>query len=74
VIYGKDSARVKGLAGTSVLAGVRKVVGQVGSVGHATFGHTAIARHFDARRHRRVVLFTDDQQHDSAMSGSTTCR
>jgi len=56
---------VKGLAGTSVLAGVDQVVRLVGSVGHATFGHTAIARHFNPKRHRRVVLFTDDQQHDS---------
>ena len=37
----------------------------VGSVGHATYGHTAIARWFDPKRHRRVVIFTDDQQHDS---------
>jgi len=65
VIYGQTHARVRGLAGLSVLAGVQKVVGLVGAVGHATFGHTAIARHFDPKRHRRVVLFTDDQQHDS---------
>ncbi len=26
---------------------------------------TAIARWFDPKRHRRAVLFTDDQQHDS---------
>jgi hypothetical protein len=50
---------------TSVLKGVSDVVGRVGSVGHATFGHTAVARWFDASRHRRVVIFTDDQQHDS---------
>ena len=65
VIYGVDNTRVQGLAGTSVPAGVEKVVGLIGSVGHATYGHTAIARHFDPKRHRRVVLFTDDQQHDS---------
>jgi hypothetical protein len=65
VIYGEESARLRGLAGLSVLAGVQKVVGPVGAVGHATFGPTAIARHFDPKRHRRVVLFTDDQQHDS---------
>src|SRR5207237_9907789 len=65
VIYGQESARVRGVAGLSVLAGVQKVVGLVGAVGHATYGHTAIARHFDPKRHRRVVLFTDDQQHDS---------
>jgi hypothetical protein len=65
VIYGVDNARVRGLNGASVLAGVQKVAGLIGSVGHATYGHTAIARHFDRKRHRRVVLFTDDQQHDA---------
>lgn len=65
VIYGQRHAKVRGLAGASVLAGVHKVVRSVGSVGHATFGHTAIARTFDPARHKRVVLFTDDQQHDS---------
>jgi hypothetical protein len=66
VIYGQSNALVRKLDGTSVLAGVDKVVRSVGSVGHATFGHTAIARWFDPRQHRRVVIFTDDQQHDSA--------
>jgi TROVE domain len=65
VIYGQDNALVRGLAGASVLAGVDKVVRSVGSVGHATFGHTAIARWYNPRRHRRAVIFTDDQQHDS---------
>ena len=65
VIYGQGNARVAGLAGTSVLAGVDKVVRSVGSVGHATHGHTAIARWFDPRRHHRVVIFTDDQQQDA---------
>ncbi|MEW6473604.1 MAG: VWA domain-containing protein [Actinomycetota bacterium] len=65
VIYGEHSARLGNVAGRSVLAGVEHVVGLVGAVGHATCGHTAIARHFDPKRHRRVVLFTDDQQHDS---------
>jgi len=65
VIYGQDNALVPGLAGASVLAGVAKVVASVGAVGHATYGHTAIARWFDPMRHRRAVMFTDDQQHDS---------
>lgn len=65
VIYGQTNALVRGLAGMSVLGGVDKVVRSVGSVGHATYGHTAIARWFDSRRHRRAVIFTDDQQHDS---------
>ncbi len=66
VIYGSDNARLRGLRGASVLSGVDKVVRAVGSVGHATYGHTAIARWFDPRRHRRAVIFTDDQQHDAA--------
>jgi hypothetical protein len=65
VIYGQTNALVKGLRGASVLSGVDKVVRSVGSVGHATFGHTAIARWFDPKHHRRAVIFTDDQQHDS---------
>ena len=65
VIYGQESARVRGVAGLSVLAGVQKVVGLVGAVGHATYGHTAIARHFDPKRHRRVALFTDATLRDS---------
>lgn len=65
VIYGQDNALVRGLDGASVLAGVERVVRSVGSVGHATYGHTAIARWYQPRRHRRAVVFTDDQQHDS---------
>ena len=65
VIFGDGNRRLPDLAGTSVLGGVATVVDLVGSVGHATFGHTAIARHFDPKRHQRVVIFTDDQQHDS---------
>jgi hypothetical protein len=65
VIYGQDNALVHGLEGASVLAGVDKVVRSVGSVGHSTYGHTAIARWYDPRRHRRAVIFTDDQQHDA---------
>jgi len=65
VIYGERNAPVKGLAGAPVLAGVDKVVRSVGLVGHATFGHTAIARWFDPKRHNRAVIFTDDQQHDA---------
>jgi len=65
VIYGHRNAHVWVNRGTSMLAGVEHVVRSVGSVGHATFGHTAIARWFDPHRHRRVVIFTDDQQQDA---------
>ncbi len=65
VIYGRTNALVPKLAGMSVLGGVDKVVRSVGSGGHATYGHTAIDRWFDPKRHQRAVIFTDDQQHDS---------
>jgi hypothetical protein len=55
VIYGQGNAKVRGLAGASVLGAVDKVVLSVGRVGHATFGHTAIARHFDPARPRMVA-------------------
>src|SRR5262249_37315893 len=63
--FGQTNALVRDLAGMSVLRGVEKVVGAVGSVGHATFGHTAINRWFDPKRHQRAIIFTDEQQHDS---------
>jgi hypothetical protein len=65
VIYGHTSKNLGSMPGTSVLGGVARVVQSVGSVGHSTMGHTAINRWFDPKRHRRVVVFTDDQQHDS---------
>ena len=65
VIYGETNKLMKRLEGMSVLGGVDKVVRSVGSVGHSTNGHTAIARWFDPKRHQRAVIFTDDQQHDS---------
>jgi hypothetical protein len=65
VIFGERNAKVDLPKGSSLLGGVRHLVHRVGSVGHATYGHTAIAAHFDPRRHKRVVLFTDDQQHDA---------
>jgi hypothetical protein len=64
VIYGQDNARRPRVT-ESVLAGVARMVSRIGSVGHATYGHTAVARHFDPTRRRRVVIFTDDQQHTS---------
>jgi hypothetical protein len=65
IIYGQSNKVVKRLDGASVLAGVDTVVRSVGSVGHATYGHTAIRRWYDPKRHKRAVIFTDDQQHDS---------
>lgn len=65
VVYGQDSALVPGLHGASVLGAVDGIVRSVGAVGHATYGHTAIARWFDPARHTRVIVFTDDQQQDA---------
>jgi len=65
VIYGETNALVRKLDGASMLASVDKVVRSVGSVGHATYGHTAIARWYDPKRHQRAIIFTDDQQHDA---------
>ncbi len=65
VVFGHTHATVKLRRGASVLRNVERLVRRVGSVGHATYGHTAIAAHFDRRRHDRVVLFTDDQMHDA---------
>ena len=60
-----QQARCSGSTACRCSAACDKVVRSVGSVGHATYGHTAIARWFDPKRHQRAVIFTDDQQHDS---------
>lgn len=65
VIFGNTHRAVKLRRGVSVLGAVDKLTRLLGSVGHATYGHTAIAAHFNPRKHDRVVLFTDDQMHDA---------
>ncbi len=65
VIFGHTNTAVKLRKGASVLRGVNRLADKVGVVGHATNGHTAIAAHYNHRKHDRVVLFTDDQMHDS---------
>ena len=65
VIFGATNRKVKLRRGVSTLGAVTDIVGRLGSVGHSTMGHTAIADHFDRKRHDRVVMFTDDQQHDA---------
>jgi len=64
-IFGARSAPVRVRRGTSVLGTVNDLVGRIGTVGHATFGHRAIRDQFKRRRHDRAVMFTDDQQHDA---------
>jgi len=65
VIFGATNKAVRFRKGASTLARVAEVSSLLGSVGHATFGHTAIRDHFDPRRHDRVVMFTDDQMADA---------
>jgi len=65
VIFGHTNKAVRFRKGMSTLGRVDHVTSMLGSVGHATFGHTAIRDHFDARRHDRVVMFTDDQMADA---------
>ncbi len=65
VIFGHTNRAVRFRKGASVLGRVDHLAKMVGVVGHSTFGHQAIARHFDPRKHDRVVLFTDDQMRDA---------
>ncbi|MEZ5281763.1 MAG: TROVE domain-containing protein [Acidimicrobiales bacterium] len=64
-IFGATNRAVRIRRGASVLGVVNDLVAMIGHVGHATYGHTAIAHQYNRRRHDRVVMFTDDQQHDS---------
>lgn len=65
VCFGQHNARLDASRSTAVLKVVQTVKQVVfsGQLGHATYGHSAIAAHFAG--HNRVVMFTDDQQHDS---------
>ena len=65
VIFGHTNKAVRFRKGASTLNRVTQVAGMLGEVGHATYGHTAIRDHFDARKHDRVVMFTDDQMADA---------
>ena len=67
VIFGHTNKVVRFRKGASTLNRVTQVAGMLGEVGHATYGHTAIRDHFDARKHDRVVMFTDDQMADASM-------
>lgn len=70
VLYGVESLELSRVNGNwrseSVLNVVNKIARSIGIVGHATFGHSAINKHFNAYRHDRVIMYTDDQQHDDA--------
>ena len=66
VIFGQLNKAVRFRKGMSTLGRVDQVAKLIGSVGHATYGHTAIRDHFDPRKHDRVVMFTDDQMADAS--------
>lgn len=65
VCFGQNSGRLEVPRASAVLKTVESVqqVFNSGRLGHATYGHSAIKAHFNG--HKRVVMFTDDQQHDS---------
>ena len=64
-IFGATNKAVRVHKGASVLRTVENLVNLVGVVGHSTMGHTAIRDHYNPKAHDRVVMFTDDQQHDA---------
>ncbi|MDP9068269.1 MAG: TROVE domain-containing protein [Actinomycetota bacterium] len=63
VIFGTDHAPLPVKKGHSVLRYIESVGKAIGSVGHGTFLYTALLANYDG--HDRVVVFTDEQAHDS---------
>lgn len=75
VLFATESMRIEMIPGASVLGATRETLAANGlevglrtaqALGWGTFGHSAIGSWFDPARHERVVIFTDDQQADSA--------
>jgi hypothetical protein len=65
VIFGDGSEQVDLKPTLGVLRGIEKVSGMVGRVGHSTYGWTAAKMHYNPVKHKRVIIFTDGQMHDS---------
>lgn len=66
VIFGDGWAHVPEIKETTaVLRGMAIINDKVGSVGHSTNGHSALAATFNVKRHKRAMIFTDGQMHDS---------
>lgn len=63
VQYGMHSGREDMKPGESVLRFIERTGQQLGKYGHATYTFEAVARHYAG--HDRVVIFTDEQAHDS---------
>lgn len=68
VLFGQHSTHLDQVHGDwrrhSVLSTVELIEQAVGSVGHSTYGNSAIARWYEPRRHKHVLVFTDGQMHD----------
>ncbi len=66
-LFGTNHAVVDDWQHRSVLTVAEQIESICASnaLGSATYGHSAINDFFDSKRHDRVLLFTDDQMHDS---------
>jgi hypothetical protein len=62
-VYAQGYGDVIVPAGISPLRLAEQIVGEIGRVGHSTMLHTAIAHAYTGQD--RVIVFTDDQAHDS---------
>ena len=72
VLFGTNSGKLSlDMRGASILGTMQKVIAEWPNMrlGSSTFGHTALAKHWDASKHTRAVIFTDDQMHDSMELG-----
>jgi hypothetical protein len=61
VMFADYSKQIVVKPGTSVLNIVREVEKRNGEVGHGTQTAAALAKHFDPKKHKRVIIFSDGQ-------------
>lgn len=66
VMFGSTSMQLNVKPGTSVLKVVDEVNRRNGAVGHGTETAAALAKHFNPKKHKRVVIFTDGQSFGSS--------
>jgi hypothetical protein len=71
-IFAQGSGRVQLVRGWATLDVVRTIADSIGVVGHATYLNNAIRQLWDD--HDRVVVFTDDQAHDTHVDVSDVPR
>lgn len=72
VIFGSWHRPLPVKRSTSVLRYIEQVGKAIGSVGHATYLYDALLSNFDG--HDRVVVFTDEQAHDSVADPAALAR